>query len=136
MLTHVYMQVCKYPNPSSSLRLLPPIGQTHVETDEEGAWVTLTLEAQLLGAELLREGRRGIKHRIARIALRAGHSFTPCLWSMASGPEDIQALSPTAATSSTSKEARASEVPGISAGTSAFACCSPGSSCTSVSSRV
>ena len=123
MLTRVYTHVCKYPNPLSSLLLLPPISQTHVETEEEGTWVIVSLEAQLLGAELIREGRRGIKQRAARIGLRAGHGFTACLWSMARGPEDIQALSPTAATSSTSKEARASEVPGTSAGTSAFACC-------------
>lgn len=136
MLTRVYMHVRKYPNPSSSLLLLPPISQTHVETEEEEAWVIVSIEAQLLGAELIREGWGGIKQRTARIGLWAGHGFIACLWSMTRGPEDIQALSPTAATSSTSKEARASEVPGTSAGTSAFACCSPGSSCSSVSSRV
>lgn len=66
MLTHVYTHVRKYPNPSSSLLLLPPISQTPVETEEEGAWVIVSLEAQLLGAELIREGRRGIKQRIVR----------------------------------------------------------------------
>ena len=66
MLTHVFTHVRKYPNASSSLLLLPHISQTPVETEEEGAWVIVSLEAQLLGAELIREGRRGIKQRIAR----------------------------------------------------------------------
>lgn len=47
----------------------------------------------------------------------------------------LKSPSPTAATFSTSKAARALAVLGRSAGTSASACCLPGSSCSSVSSR-
>lgn len=133
---HVHTCVCKYPNPSllppSSLLLLPPMHQIQMEIKGDGS-----LGDVVFRGSLQVQGWSGDRPN-QEDASQDRLAGWPRLSSM-SVERDQQTLrpsSPTAATFSTSKAARASAAPGGSAGTSASACCSPGSSCSSVSSRV
>lgn len=60
----------------------PPLAKSKWKLKRKAAWVMGSVEASLLGAELVR-GWRGIKWRLARITSQAGRGFPPCQWSVA-----------------------------------------------------